>query len=90
MTTAQLLGKCERLRHELSRAYRACPRNMGYIARLAAEIDTIEQTLAASQRPTVRQSEESSIAQAGFAGDWLQRAPQEATSRMKQFVDTAR
>jgi hypothetical protein len=44
-----MLGKCDRLRKELSRAHAASPRNAGYIRRLADEINVIERDIAASQ-----------------------------------------
>ncbi len=37
-----MLGKCARLRRQLSEAYEASPRNLRYIQRLAAEIRAIE------------------------------------------------
>jgi len=48
-STVQMLGKCDRLRKELSRAYAANPRNAGYIRRLADEINVVEGAMAASQ-----------------------------------------
>jgi hypothetical protein len=44
-----LLGKCDRLRKELSKAYGAGPRNAGYIRRLADEINVVERAIAASK-----------------------------------------
>jgi hypothetical protein len=44
-----MLGKCDRLRKELSRAYSAIPLNRGYIRRLADEINAIERAIAAPQ-----------------------------------------
>ena len=42
-----MLGKFDRLRKELSRAYAATPRNAGYIRRLADEINVLERAIAA-------------------------------------------
>jgi hypothetical protein len=51
-STAQMLGKCDRLRKELSRAYATSLRNAGYIQRLADEINIIERAIATSECET--------------------------------------
>ena len=58
-STAQLLGKCDRLQDELSRADDANPRHSGYIRCLADEISALERAIAAtrcrvSARPSAR------------------------------------
>ena len=47
-----MLGKCDRLRKELSRAYATSLRNAGYIQRLADEINIIERAIATSECET--------------------------------------
>jgi hypothetical protein len=49
VNTAEMLGKCGRLRRELAEAFGATPRNLGYIRRLAAEIDRLERLEAGIQ-----------------------------------------
>jgi len=48
VNTSAMLGKCARLRRELSSAYQASPRNLGYIQRLAAEIREIEDAVSSA------------------------------------------
>jgi hypothetical protein len=91
VTTAEMLGKCVRLRAELSRAYQATPRNIGYIRRLAADIQAIERTITALQQVVSAPEGCGDAADVASVDDHVQlaRPPHAAASDAERLLDAA-